>query len=645
MGVRKGRISLWIACVVLGAFPWLRAADVGFSEQAPVFRLERMEVPSGAELVTLFSTQPAQENARHNDPDIPIFSVLRDTLNDADRDNDRLRQVWIYGYAKPSIWQRFVACLPFVYRQASPKRYRSDGLPRAAVDLSAPGKNTVYDLVGEAIQIGVLDDFGLPLRLASRSYRGSAKDYRDLQIYQTLLALSDFQKSASAEEYLTDEDMEKLGARLLLSTRLLGGIVGEAFLQSAWEKENLKSNQNRGHNWELLRQKAEANGLYFEPLVFGEQEQKFALLWIDQSSVSDRSPKSFQKDFLGISNPFGDKRLVDWDGYTQVWHFDEAGVRVAEGLDWARKETMIPLALYALDHPRTPLLLIDMRQSWKPGTKERARRIATDLTGDLLRLTPVTSWQFTIAKTTLFFVKSRHGAALNRSARLRAYAQLQHSLKLDSSLDPELRSQIARFSQRLGLNPFDRKPDTQIDMAQQQYSALLEFAKSPAGLAARLEKDRAGELSASGRSVPGRVFFKFADITTLGLFPRREKVDAAGYLGLDQYRRFSYHKRVLQRAVDPSAQSDVADNPDGVRRSLDAMFELGRQNTKLLPAAQGIVSSLFKKADNDLVSRQCAASLIRFQDITEAGKPSRTSHPGANAESIFLKASKATAFR
>ena len=646
MKVRGRRLAIWSAYTILGALPCLHAADIQNPNPAASVRLERTEVPAGAELVTLFSRQLSVETAEKADLDIPVMSVLRDTLGDSDPGNDRLRQVWIYSYAKPSVWQRFVACLPFLYRQASPQKHGSSGLPRTVVDLSAPHKNTMHSLLGEIIQTGVLDDFGVALRLASRSYRGNARDYRDLQIYQALLALSDFEKSSTGEEYLTAEDMEVLGARLSLSTRLLGGMVSEKYLQAAWGKETLKSNQNRGHNWELLRQQAEENGLYFEPLSFGGQEQQFALLWIDQSSVTERPPKSFNKKFLGISNPFADKRLLEWDGYTQTWYLVAAGVRVAEGESSARSAKMIPLALYALDHPRVPLLLVDMRQAWRPGTKERARRIATDLMTDLLRLTPVSSWQFTIGKTAYFFVKSRHGSALNRSARLRAYAQLQRSLKIETSMDPDLHSELVRYSQGLGLNPFDRKPAAQVNMAQEQHAALLAFARSSDGLPARLEKDRAAELQTESHSASSRALFKVASLATLGLYrPHRERIDITGYAALDQYRRFSYHRRLLERVVQPETRPDVAWSMDEVRRSLDVMFELGEKNSKLRPAAEVFASDLCRKMDHEVMDPQCAASFMRFQDLAEPGKPVFSARHASGAEPVFTGPSKTATFR
>jgi hypothetical protein len=644
MAVRSSKLAVWSTCIILGALPYLFAADIGNLRQPESYRLERTMVPSGAELVTLFSKQPLTETMEETDQDIPILSVLRDTLDDSDPGNDRLRQVWIYSYAKPSVWQRFVACLPFIYRQASPQRSKPVGLPRPVLDLAAPGKNTMQSLLGVFVQAGVLDDLGVPMRLASRSYRGNSSDYRDLQVYQALLALSDYQKSSARKDFLTPEDMDVLGARLALSTRLLGGIVSEKYLQSAWDKEIFRSNQNRGHNWELLRQKAEESGLYFEPLSFGANEQKFALLWIEQAALAMPPPKQFDKKFLVISNPFTDRRLREWSGYTQTWYIDETGIRVPDGTPSARAAKMIPLALYALDHPRVPLLLVDLRHPWKPGTKERARRIATDITTNLLRLTPFSNWQFTIAKSAFFFVRGRHGDTLYRSARLRAYAQLQHSLKFEASMDPELHRELAQYSQRLGVNPFDHKPGTQVSLAQEQHAALLTFASSPDGLAARLNKDRAGELDANSHAVTSRTLFKVASTVTFGLYRHREQAGVPEYFSLDQYRRFSYNMRFLEHVLESGTRPDVAWGCDEVRQSMNTVLELGEKNERLKPAAESFVSSLFKNSNNETLCRQCAPSLFKFQDVTEPGKLAFTFGGAGNAESVSIETSKPAAF-
>ncbi|HEU4837628.1 MAG TPA: hypothetical protein VFS90_24575, partial [Pyrinomonadaceae bacterium] len=66
-----------------------------------ILRLERVEVPGGAELITvhaklagLNSTEDSTEQSTENDNWVPLVSILRDTLGDHNPENNRLRYVW-----------------------------------------------------------------------------------------------------------------------------------------------------------------------------------------------------------------------------------------------------------------------------------------------------------------------------------------------------------------------------------------------------------------------------------------------------------------------------------------------------------------------------------------------------------------------
>jgi hypothetical protein len=75
------------------------------SQRPPSYRVEREPVADGAELVTIFGRlhNPASGS---QDLDVPLVSVLRDSLGDSDPANDRLRKVWILTSTRPTPWQR-----------------------------------------------------------------------------------------------------------------------------------------------------------------------------------------------------------------------------------------------------------------------------------------------------------------------------------------------------------------------------------------------------------------------------------------------------------------------------------------------------------------------------------------------------------
>jgi hypothetical protein len=66
---------------------------------------------------------------------------------------------------------------------------------------------------------------------------------------------------------------------------------------------------------------------------------------------------------LNISNPWNDPRLRNWSGYTQRRYFDQDNRAITHDDPGVRSVDMIPLALYGLDHPKVPALLIDFRNS------------------------------------------------------------------------------------------------------------------------------------------------------------------------------------------------------------------------------------------------------------------------------------------
>src|SRR5258706_3786002 len=61
-------------------------------------------------------------------------------------------------------------------------------------------------------------------------------------------------------------------------------------------------------------------------------------------------------DALPIS--WSDLRLRNWNGYAQTQYFDSDNRPTTAGNPEARRFEMIPLALYGLDHPKIPALLI-----------------------------------------------------------------------------------------------------------------------------------------------------------------------------------------------------------------------------------------------------------------------------------------------
>src|ERR1700722_9210406 len=67
--------------------------------QEASLRVERLSLASGAELITFFERLPEQAGISSTPQELPLMAILKDTLNDSDPSNDRIRQVWIFTYS------------------------------------------------------------------------------------------------------------------------------------------------------------------------------------------------------------------------------------------------------------------------------------------------------------------------------------------------------------------------------------------------------------------------------------------------------------------------------------------------------------------------------------------------------------------
>jgi len=445
-------------------------ADPPPTATTPEFRIERQPVAGGAELLTVFGHVPEQVT------DIPLLAVLRDTLGDQDPENDRLRYVWVLTSSRPTLVQRAVGSLPFFYWHTH-FSHNADQRPKPVLDLGAPARPVVTSLAGYTTQVLALDPNGAIVRSSTRSYRNNLEDSRRLHLLEGLTVISGLEDRPDGAAVFTEEELVEIETRLMLAGHTLGGLVSASRLDSAYIKERARTQETRGHNWELLRQRAESNGLYFEP--FGAAgNSTHALLWIAREDLE--TDHKFDGQFLGVSDPYRDPRLKSWTGYQQTRDGKE----------------MIPLALYALDYPKVPLLLVDFRDTHRPKRREMIRHAATDTVSGVLGISKFGNWPFFTGATIFNFVQVRHGAANDRSARLKSYAEVREWLALDESLEPGLRSLLQDRLEIMGVNPMEETIASEAKLAQAQYAALLRYAADPAGLPARLARDRKSEVLA-----------------------------------------------------------------------------------------------------------------------------------------------------
>jgi hypothetical protein len=567
----------------------------GFLSQPPrSYRLELEPAADGAELITVFGRlhDPASST---QDLDVPLLAVLRDSLGDSDPANARLRSVWILTSTRPTAWQRAASALSFGYFRAGSRRH-ANRIPSPAIDLAAPYRSVYSNLFSDGLQALEFDPLGAAIRSTTRTYRGNSSDYTKLQAFQALATLDNLDRDPASVSLLPDSEFKQIYSRLSLSTRAFGGLVREQQLAKYYDKKTSQKQQNRGHNWDLLRQRAELNGLIFEPLALESGTPSEALLWIARSDLNARDGRKFDGQFLNIANPWTDDRLTHWTGYTQIRYFDSDNQPVPEGTPGARAEQMIPLALYNLDYPRVPLRLADFRDSLGPKRREMVSQGASSIVTGVFGLTRFGNPSFFAADAAWTFVRGRHGAAVNRSARLEAYSEAREFLSVDSGLDPALQIELQRRLDHLALNPRENDVSHEAHLAREQYAALIQYVQSPRG-AAKLERDRRKELEAYTQSSGKRFATGVARVFTRGPRVDPEKPDPILRAQLDADRRADYHVRFLNQLLASSPSPDVVWDPDAIGRSVSALSTDANGD----PKVQQLISDVCARStDGDL---------------------------------------------
>src|ERR1051325_496280 len=469
-----------------------------------ILRLERVEVPGGAELITVHARLAGIESTE-NDKWVPLVSILRDTLGDTNAENNRLRYVWPLTYTRPTAKQRLAAAIPFFYSRIGNKEELTR-TPPPALDLASPESEVWDKIFWTALQNILLDPYGTPIKASTSAYRRNSSDYRRSHIIRALSVLALYE-AVKGDTAFTPAEWATIQGRLMLSEKTFGGLVDDSNLPNYYAKKTAQARDERAQNWELLRQRAESDSLYFEPLLMPDGSATHALLWIAKRDLLKPQEGRYSERFLNIPNPWPDKRLLNWKGYVETRYFDSENHPVDSQTPGAEAVEMIPLGLYGLDNPKIPMLLVDFRDSYNPKKREMSRRVLNDVTRNMLSLSKFGNLPFFLGRTVFDFVTGRRGMDINQPSRLHTYSQLKLLLALNNSMEPELRSEVSGRLEKISLNPFENDLNAEANIALAQYDALLKFAKDPEGLAAKIERDRRAEMMPLGHGSKARPAF------------------------------------------------------------------------------------------------------------------------------------------
>jgi hypothetical protein len=592
--------------------------EVSDSTNRSAFRLETIDIEGGAQLLTIFGdASPAVSSTdaalAH---DVPLVSVLRDTLGDTNPENDQLRYVWMHTYARPTFTQRMAAAIPFFYSRVGSRRSARGRVPAPVIDLAETERDVWERFFWIALQNVVLDPLSATVSLSARTYRHNANEHRKAHLLRALAVLSLFEAEDETTRAFTESEMREIQARLAVADSTFGGVLDDFFLGRVYANEAARSAVARGENWEMLRQRAEEEHLYFDPLEMPDGSATHALVWASRQDLTNAANRAreFNRRFLNFSNPWRDPRLLEWRGYTETWHFDAQNRRVtADSPSRFRSSEMIPLALYGLDHPRIPIILVDFRDGGNPRRRALSRRVLDDVARNILRVSRLGDLYYFLGRTVYDHITGKRAMDINQPPRVRAYSQLRLLLALSDSLEPQMRAEIGRRMNRVNLNPMDNSAESELRIAREQYSALVVYARRPDGLSRRLLRDRRAEMSRYERGDAERVLFRLANLMSFGLYTRREQVTPERMARLEIERRVAYHTRVLRDAASSSPVIEVARDIETVRRSLQFISDHGeRANNRAARA----VAQIFSRTEDAAARELCLRSLYRINSET-----------------------------
>lgn len=557
------------------------------------------------------------------DRDVPLVSVLRDTLGDSDAANDRILYVWLLSDGHLNLGRRLLSAVPFFYwRVGDGSRSAQNTAP--LLDLTAPEHPVLSGVTRDLLQWTLFDPMITPVRATTRAYRTNGGDYERLQLEEAAgyLRLAPTAEDGSA---LTPAELDTVIARLELRKKLLGGLVPDRNAALIGEKAGFEQERVRSRNWEVLRQCAERAGLLFQSLDVAGDSGQYGMLWFRSDGAPPTPGVSLAGvwKLLNIANPWTDPRVRSAQPATYMGAIDGNGSMVLADTPGAQRVQLVPLAFYSFNYPKFPLLLVDFRDKLHVRRHEMTQRAINDVTSGVIGISHFTNWYYYVAADLYDFFVSRHGAAMDRAARLDAYSQFRVALALDNSLDRDLRSDIERRMRSLDLNPLESRPEREIQLAVSRYQVLQVQAGPGGKLEARIEKDRRSELADFGESAKTRVFQTLVRDATFGLYTHRVSAQETSLIELDRDRRIQYQLTFLDSLVRAGTRPEVAYSASRVQASVHELSALMREvDAPLVRAhAAAVLEQLGKISRDPKLQNDCS---LAFAELSRPVEPVRT---------------------
>jgi hypothetical protein len=595
-------------------------SSVAINQSSPYY-WKTIPVGDSAQLLTLFCR--LCDVSTGTELDVPLISVLRDTLGDEPKENDRVTYVWLLTYARPRMGQRILSAIPFFYwriSEGSKSGSKHDTAP--FMDLSAP-ENPMMARVGQdLLQWTAFDPMMTPVRASTHAYGTNHQEDERLHIEEAISYLRQA-PVLNDSTALTQVQLDTVIGKLKLREILLGGLgtdnqAARVGMQSEFEQERIRS-----RNRELLRQWAEKTQLIFEPLNLNGNQAHFAILWFPHSESAEPENLSLQSiwKLLAIRNPWTDERLKNWKGPVYDRTFDENS-----------SVSVIPLAVYSLDYPKQPLILMDFRHKLSRRRREVAQRSVNELITGVLGVSHFADWYFYIAFDLHRFVVGRRGAALDEASRLDCYSGFRVNLALDRTIDPSLKKDMESRIRWLAVNPLEAAPQREIQNAIARYK-LLQKKANDGDLMARVDQEHRFELSSFGESERTKLAKSMLHVGTLGFYKQQARSD--DIFMLDHERRVTYQLNFLDSLIQTQTPPEISYDIELIKSSV-------RELSSLMPSipasavrshAEATVEHLKNLSKDEDLRTDCTTALglmkqtDTFISIRRAGVAASSSSP------------------
>ncbi len=584
-------------------------SSVSVTDRSGGYYWSTKPVGATAQLLTLSCRNCGPE--AEGQSDVPLLSVLRDTLGSSSSVDSRLSYVWLLSAGRFTLGQRMLSAVPFFYwRLGTAGAPDNHGIPAPLIDASAPLHPVLAQAGRSLLQWTAFDPFTTSLRATSRSYRANQSDNERLHLEQAIgylqnapVAANEGSLSSREKGGLSGREIDTLIARLELRKSMLGGLLSNQHVAQFGQQSRFEDVRIHSRNFEALRQFAEKTGTYAELLTVAGDADDFAVLWfpVGTTHPATGTPEKPIWKLLNIRDPWSDPSLAEWTGPSVQRSIDPSGRLLSSEEPERQAVTLVPLAVYSLSYPAMPLLLVDFRDKYRVHRHEILQRTITEFTSGILGISHFANWYYYAGAFAYHTVWSRRGTASNQADRLDSYAQFRMKLALDRQLEPELRRELIERAGSLNVNPLDSDPSGNVATARMQFGRL-EHAADGNELLGTLDRNRRAELASFGESTKASIWQSSLHFLSFGAYTHRVSQDSSNLAKLDRDRRVSYQLNYLDLVTANGTDPRVA--YDGAQIDA-AVLEL----TSLLPDVKS--PSVLQRAHD---------TLARVQNLSREGE-------------------------